>query len=40
MWPLGAFFVVFSEAQIKSTCISHNSFCTVQVEDIGLKIRL
>ena len=27
MRPLGAFVLVFLEAQIKSTCISRNSFC-------------
>ena len=32
MWPLGAFVLVFLEAQIKSTCISHNSFCIFPIQ--------
>ena len=37
MRPIGAFVLVFLEAQINSTCISHNSFCIFSVRQCIIK---
>ena len=37
MRPLGAFVLVFLEAQIKSTCISHNSLCIFPIQQCIIK---
>ena len=40
MRPLGAFVLVFLEAQIKSTCISHNSLCIFPIQQCIIKQQL
>ena len=37
MRPLGAFVLVFLEARVKSTCISHNSFCIFSMKQCTIK---
>ena len=37
MRSLGAFVLVFLQAQIKSTCISHNGFCILSMRQCTIK---
>ena len=37
MQPIGAFVLVFLEAQIKYTCISHNKFCIFPIKQCIIK---
>ena len=38
MRPLGAFVLVFLEAQIKSACISRNTFCEFSINQWVIKL--